>query len=73
MDSNVGYEAHVNNSIGNQRFYATARTTVANNSWRNKASLAALGTATVAFSFWNAKEVSHSSNYKDSEANQLAN
>ncbi|CAO3652730.1 unnamed protein product [Mucor hiemalis] len=41
----------------NQRFYATARTAAVNNTWRNKASAVALGSAVLGFGLWNAREV----------------
>ncbi|KAI9358045.1 Coproporphyrinogen III oxidase [Pilaira anomala] len=42
--------------LSNQRFYATARTSVLNNSWRNKAYYATLGAAVLGFGLLNAKE-----------------
>lgn len=45
------------NSANNQRFYATARATVINNGWRNKASVAVLGSAVLGFGILSAKEV----------------
>lgn len=44
-------------SGNNQRFYSTARTTLANNGWRNKAGVAVLGSAVLGLGALSAKEV----------------
>lgn len=56
-DFNSFVDVSKHDSANNQRFYSTARTTLANNGWRNKASVAVLGSAVLGFGALTAKEV----------------